>query len=303
MAAVRLALVLVALLRASLTYAQPTITLSHPGADIFIHDWDDNEATVSVTERSGLPRRGLTKDSFVVMMDGRNRKIKSVDTLLLPNAKALGLSFVLDNSASIFHGYDSITKYLDAFIKGIPGDVLMNAYVFDDKDRSRMHEATRRGDVWIAPFGPTTDRDSISRFWHFYDTVRSEFTPLYDQVGLALWNIQRRKDYGDTNRLNVVIVISDGTDNASRTSIEDLLDLVLVSDVRLFVLTYRTEPDRRLSWLSNRARGASATLESLPALDATLEQLRSELMTVYKIRFATDRGKRRDLPKSLPLAP
>jgi hypothetical protein len=102
--------------------------------------------------------------------------------------------------------------------------------------------------------------------------------------------------------LNIVVVISDGVDNASRTSIEDLLDHVLVSDVRLFVLTYRSEPDRRLSWLSSRARGTSATLQSLPALATTLEELRGELMTVYRIKYAPDRSKRRDLPKSLRLA-
>lgn len=290
---------LLLLLFASSAIAQPEITVTHPNADIFIHQWDDNEAVISVTGRDGLPIRALTKDSFHVMLGERISKVRSVDTVQLRDARALGLSFVLDNSASIFHGYDSITKYLDTFITGIPGDVMMNAYVFDDNDRSRMHEATRRGDVFIAPSGATTLRDSISRFWHFYDTIRSEFTPLYDQVGLALWNIKRQKDFGDTNRLNIVIVISDGTDNASRTSIEDLLDHVLASDVRLFVLTYRTEPDRRLSWLSSRARGTSATLGSLPALATTLEELRTELLTAYRIRFTPDRRKKRDLPKSL----
>ncbi len=290
--------ILLLTLLASSAYAQPDITVTHPNADVFIHNWDENEAIVSITGRDGLAIRGLTKDSFLVMLGDHNSDVRSVDTVELRDAKSLGLSFVLDNSASIFHGYDSITKYLDSFVKGIPGDVLMSAYTFDDRDRSRMHEATRRGDVFIAPSGATKDRDSISRFWHFYDTIRSEFTPLYDQVGLALWNIKRQKDLGDTNRLNIVIVISDGADNASRTSIEDLLDHVLVSDVRLFVLTYRTEPDRRLSWLSSRARGSSATLQSMPALATTLEQLRGELMTAYRIRFTPDQAKMRDLPKT-----
>jgi hypothetical protein len=274
--------------------AQPRITTSSADADIFVHEQRGNELTLSITSRSGLPIRDLTKDSIKVQLeDGGFATVLSIDTMQLRNAKAMGLSFVLDNSASIFHGYDSITKYLDTFITGIPGDVVMNAYTFDDKDRTRMHEATRRGDVFIAPFGPTTDRKAISGFWHFYDTIRSEFTPLYDQLGLALWNIQHRKDYGDTSRLNVVIVVSDGTDNASRTSIEDLLDLVLVSDVRLFVLTYRTEPDRRLSWLSNRARGSGETLDNLPELAKTLDKLRTELMTVYRVRYSYEGVKSR----------
>jgi hypothetical protein len=298
-ALVRLAMLVLVFASASIVRAQPRITVSRPDVDVFVHRWDEDDATVTITGRNGLPIHDLTEDDFEVWRDdGELAKIISVDTIQLRDAKALGLSFVLDNSASIFHGYDSITKYLDTFITRIPGDVLMNAYVFDDKDRSRMHEATRRGDVFIAPSGALTSRDSISRFWHFYDTIRSEFTPLYDEVGLALWNIQNRKNYGDTSRLNIVIVISDGSDNASRTSIEDLLDHVLASSIRLFVLTYRSEPDRRLTWLSNRARGTSATLESLPELSNTLEELRTELTFAYRVRFRPDPNKVGDKPKS-----
>lgn len=292
-------LALISCLISSAAFAQPMITVTKPSTDVFIHQWDDNDATVSVTDRSGAAIRGLTIADFRVMFDGgRPTRIRSVELDTLRNSKAIALSFVIDNSASIFHGYDSITKYLDRFIHAMPGSLLMSAYVFDDKDRSRMHEATKRGDVYIAPSGDTESRDSVSRFWHFYDTIRSEFTPLYDQVGLALWNIQRRKDYGDTDRLNVVIVVSDGADNASRTSIEDLHDLVKVSDIRLFVLTYRSEPDRRLSWLANRARGASYTLQTLQGIADALEELRKEMTVVYKIRYEPDPKKRRDLPKS-----
>jgi hypothetical protein len=299
MAAVMWCIAVILCFICSTAIAQPAITVTKPNADVFIHEWDGNDATVSVTDRSGETIRGLTPADFRVVLEGvAQARIRSVALDTLRDSKAIGLSFVIDNSASIFHGYDSITKYLDRFIRKMPGDVLMSAYVFDDMDRSRMHEATKRGDVYIAPSGDTHDRDSISRFWHFYDTIRSEFTPLYDQVGLAMWNIQRRKDRGDTNRLNIVIVVSDGTDNASRTSIEDLSDLVSVSDVRLYVLTYRSEPDRRLSWLANRARGASYTLQTLEGISVALEELRTEMTMVYKIRYVPDPKKRRDLPKS-----
>jgi hypothetical protein len=82
-----------------------------------------------------------------------------------------------------------------------------------------------------------------------------------------------------------VIVVSDGTDNASRTSIETLSDIVGVSDVQLFVLTYRTEPDRRLSWLANRARGSSYNLLELPEIERALDELRNQFTYTYKLRL------------------
>ena len=293
-----LLILLFALLTAT-ARAQPQIAVARPDADLFIHEWSEDEATITVTDRSGTAIRGLTAKDFTVSLDSnRPASVRSASITRITNAKSIALSFVLDNSASIFHGYDSITKYLDGFVNNMPGSVLMSAYVFDNRDRSRMHEATRRGDVFIAPSGDTEDRDSISRFWHFYDSIRSEFTPLYDELGTALWSIQARKNRGDTSRLNVVVVVSDGTDNASRTSIEDLLDHVMASDIRLYVLTYRTDPDRRLSWLAGRARGSSYSLSSLPEMSQALDDLRAELTVAYKIRFGTDKPGRRNLPKS-----
>lgn len=282
---------------ASVASAQPKITVAREDADIFIHEWDTDGATVSITDPKGLAIRTLEAKDFTVRHDSVLWEVTGIEQSRITNAKRMSLSFVIDNSASIFAGYDSITKYLDAFIRNIPGSVLMGAYVFDNKDRTPMHEPTRRGEVYIASSGETESRDTISRFWHFYDTIRSTYTPLYDQVGVALWNIQRRKNYGDKDRLNIVIVISDGTDNASRTSIETLDEIVGVSDVRLFVLTYRTEPDRRLSWLANRARGSGYTLDQISQISQALDELRNEFTYVYKLKFK-GRQEKFDLPKA-----
>lgn len=294
----RNALCILLLFFTSTAFAQPRITVSKNDADLFIHEWSEDGATVSVTDPKGLAIRTLEAKDFTVMRDSSPVEVIAIEQSRIINSKRISLSFVIDNSASIFSGYDSITKYLDRFIRNMPGKVLMGAYVFDNKDRTRMHEPTRRGEVYIASSGETESRDSISRFWHFYDTIRSTYTPLYDQVGVALWNIQRRKNYGEKDRLNIVIVVSDGTDNASRTSIETLSDIVGVSDVRLFVLTYRSEPDRRLSWLANRARGSSYTLDQLSQISQALDELRKEFTYVYKLKFRTPRVNI-DLPKSI----
>jgi hypothetical protein len=165
-------ILLASLLHVSWLQAQPSVSVDKPEHDVFIHDWSEDELTVTVTNREGQFIKGLNDKDFIVRDSTGVVQVSGAEVSRITDAKSLSLSFVLDNSASIFAGYDSITKYLDGFIQSVPGDVLMGAYVFDNRDRTPMHEPTRRGQVYIASSGETESRDSISRFWHYYDSIR-----------------------------------------------------------------------------------------------------------------------------------
>lgn len=292
--------VLVCIGAVSQCIAQPRIKVSRAGITTQILSLGENEAWIDVTTPDGRTIGDLNAAEITVTDSvGRRAKVISVERGKLRDARSFDISFVLDNSASMFSSYDSLTKYLDTVLAGVPGDPRMTVYTFDYFDRTPTHEPTNRKAVFIASSRSTTDRDSIKAFWHFYDSIRADFTPLYDELASALWRIQETRERGDTTRIPIVILVSDGSDNASRTRVETLADLLKVSAARLFSITYRTDQDRHLAWLTSRSGGSHFNAATLPALNTALAEVRDELLSGYRIRYRFTGRKRGDKKQGL----
>ena len=81
-----LLILLFALLTAT-ARAQPQIAVARPDADLFIHEWSEDEATITVTDRSGTAIRGLTAKDFTVSLDSnRPARVRSASITRITNA-------------------------------------------------------------------------------------------------------------------------------------------------------------------------------------------------------------------------
>src|ERR1017187_541832 len=120
----------------------------------------------------------------------------------------------------MFHAYDSLTRNCDSILHYLPRGAIGQALVFDNRARSVSHLYTKEHSTFIAQKFFTDSIFSLSKFWHYYDTVRTQFTPLYDAISAAVTNIEDRRMKNASPRSDVLIVVTDGDDNASRASIE-----------------------------------------------------------------------------------
>jgi von Willebrand factor type A domain len=265
--------------------AQPiTIELNNPKAALLQTDsttW--NEAWV---ELSGVsPGEKLTTDDLTIANGNRMAEILSVDSVGWKFHSTLALSFVLDNSGSMFHAFDSLTSACDSIVNILPAGAIGQAVTFDTRYRNPSHLYTSRSSIFIAQHGFTDSMAALSRFWHFYDTIRTQFTPLYDAIGEAVTNITTRRERGDTAHNDILLVVTDGQDNASRASIELLQQLLASAHLRLFAINFRTEEDNRLEWLARKTGGDYFTANTIGELRELLQSFGLSLTEQYHIRY------------------
>ncbi len=246
-----------------------------------------NDAWIEVSGRDTSAPRLAIKDIRVT--NGRRiAEILSVDSIGAIYRSRLALSFVLDNSASMFYSYDTLTQFCDSILDEQPKGLLGQAVTFDNTYRNPWELYTAEQSTFIAQSTKgefTEDRNALSIFWHFYDTVRTEFTPLYDAIAAAVTNIDDRRPHDTVSRSDVLLVVTDGQDNASRTSIETLETLLASSHIRLFAINYRVEDEGRLPWLASQTGGEYFLAENLRQLKHILRTIGLELTREYHLRY------------------
>ncbi len=258
------------------TSAKYTLNVSQINADT---------AYVRVLSKQGHAVRKLDADDFVITKDEDTANIISFTETTTSSAKDLAITFVLDNSGSMFHSYDSLSKYLDTFIDSLGEGLTGNAIAFDNLERKRTYDGTNRESLFIASSEFTADKNTLKDFWHSYDSIRTELTPLYEATLKGLERIIDRRRAGDSLRREVMIVVTDGGDNASSINIEKLSKLVSVMPVTLFTVNYNSDPDGRLLWLAKKTHGDHYVANNLHELSETLDYLRKDIANSYKIVF------------------
>jgi hypothetical protein len=242
-------------------------------------------AIVRVTTQKGHALKKLSADDFLITKDNDTAEIFSCTPLATAATTDLAITYILDNSGSMYHSYDSLTKYLDRFLDSLGEGLTANAMTFDNTERKRTYDGTGREQLFIASSEFTADKERLKEFWHSYDSIRTEFTPLYEAVLKGLERISDRRNAGDSLRREVMILVTDGADNASSLSIERLNDLAEVMPVTIFIVNFKSEPDGRLYWLSRKTKGDMYLADDVETLRKTLDELRKDISYSYKLVF------------------
>jgi hypothetical protein len=249
-----------------------------------------DSAFVQVIGKDGVSMAGLDSSDFMVSSRSRG-KARITKVRPATSASGLDLTFILDNSASMFHAYDSLTKYLDFLLVGLGAQhawdkpTRYSAIVFDNLPRTSRHLTTREHDLYVAPLPFTESPTAVQHFWHYYDTIRTNFTPLYDAIAEGLDPSEELDPELDSGYKHILIVVSDGEDNASRITLDDLTGLMKHRAIRLFAVNFRSEPDMRLRWLARHSNGTYYYAENLTELRETLLSFRKSLFSGYMIHY------------------
>ena len=170
---------------------------------------------VSVVDKKAGFVSGLPREAFAVREDGRPQEIQFFENEDTP----VTVGLVIDNSGSMQGRRDGVIAAGMAFADSShPADELFTLN-FNEK-------------VWPGlPEGQafTTDHNELRQALN--RTISRGQTALFDAIARGL----RQLDEGHRTR-KVLVVVSDGGDNASRTTFEEILDTALRKDVVIYTI-------------------------------------------------------------------
>ena len=169
--------------------------------------------TATVSDDSGHFVSGLTKDDFTIFEDGEQQEITNFSSERVP----VSLGILLDTSGSMTpEKMSSARSAIDRFIYDL----------LDKNDELFFMQFASVPDLLQ---GWTYDRRAISRA--VGEVSAAGGTAIYDAIARALPIAADGR-----NQKKAILLISDGNDNQSRTSVSELRNMIRQSEVMVYAL-------------------------------------------------------------------
>ena len=224
---------------------------------------------VSVVDKHAGFVGGLPRDVFTVEEDGRAQPIAFFEHEDTP----VNVGLVIDNSQSMAPRRDAVIAAGIAFAESShPADEM-----FTLKFNERVWPGLAGGHAFTSDHAEL--RQALSRAG-----ARGQ-TALFDAIDAAL----RHLDGGSQSR-KILIVVSDGGDNASRTTFEQVLDGALRRDVVIYTigLADRNDTDANPKLLRELARvtgGESFFPRKNEEIAPALERIARDIRSSYTLGY------------------
>src|SRR5215218_3394331 len=232
-----------------------------------------NSVALYATVTDGTKRLvpDLAEEDFEVYDNGKVQAITQFDNRPLP----ISVVVMLDTSGSMTLALDQVKSAAEQFLlRMMPEDQGMVG-AFNDK-------------IEFHPEGFTNSRDELVR--SLKDLDFGYPTRLYDAVNESMGQLK-----GIPGR-RVVLVFTDGDDNASKFGSGDVTDRGRVEDVMVYSIgleneyfdgarKVRSSPDRGLRRLSEETGGGFFLLKKTDELTSTFTRVAQELHSQYVLGF------------------
>ena len=175
--------------------------------------------TVTVTDKVGKYVAGLTGDDFTVFEDGVAQSLSFFACDEVP----VDVALVLDTSTSMRTDLPLVQSAANGLVRKLrPSD---RGAVVEVKDSAGIRQ----------PF--TSDRASIEKA--ILASSASGSTALYDGLYVVLKEFERERRGALQVRRQALVLLSDGLDNKSHLSFEDVMDLARRVGVNIYVIALR----------------------------------------------------------------
>ena len=243
----------------------------------------------SVTDRSGEPVRGLTRDDFQVFDEGQPQELTVFSSGLQPITAVL----LVDTSASMALTLELARYAAEQFVIRMLPD-----------DRARVGSFSNRVDL-SKQF--TGNRDELLRALRD-DLHIGNPTKLWDAVGLTMEAL-----IGESGR-RVVVLFTDGDDTSSQMAGNDIMARARVDEVMIYAVQIRSRvaprveemiigpnnvrprqrgdptPTQVLRTMSSETGGAHFQLNRFDDVNATFTQVANDLHQQYVLGFAPQKA-------------
>jgi Ca-activated chloride channel family protein len=230
----------------------------------------------SVRDHKGAPISGLTQENFQVYEDKVLQQIESFSHEDLP----VTVGLVIDNSGSMRRKHSEVIGAALAFARSSnPKDELFVV---------NFNEHVSMGLPANSPF--TSDVAQLETA--LSKNVITGMTALYDAISAGLEQLQKGK--WDKK---VLIVVSDGGDNASMRNLAQVMSLVNQSNAAIYTMGIFDENDgdrnpRVLKQLSRASGGEAFFPKSLQEILPICEHIAHDIRSQYTITFIPASKKR-----------
>jgi Ca-activated chloride channel family protein len=221
-------------------------------------------------DRRGAYVTGLPADAFAVFEDGERQTIQFFGIQDRP----VTVGLLIDSSGSMRASRDRVIAAAGAFVEKSHRDDETFALLFNDTVRAAL------------PGGPPFTRDA--------DTLRAALsaaivtvgrTAMYDAIAAGLDHVAR-----GTYLTKVLVVVSDGGDNASTTAFEDLLRKVQVSNTVIYTIGFvdpveRDANPKRLRQLADASGGEAFRPRDMTEIGGVLGSIANDIRQMYTIGY------------------
>jgi Ca-activated chloride channel homolog len=243
---------------------------SHPAGDYTINvAVDEVVLRAAAQDRKGILVSGLGKDDFQVYEDGALQQIKYFSHEDIP----VTVGLVIDNSGSMRRKRSDVIAAALAFARSSNPQDQMFVVNFNEKvsfglpDNTPFTDQATQLEVALSRIAPTGE------------------TALYDAVAAALEHLKT----GNRDK-KVLIVISDGGDNASKHKLTEIMALAGQPDAIIYTIGIFDEQDADrnpgvLKRLAKDTGGEAFLPESLKDVASICEKIAHDIRNQYTIAY------------------
>jgi Ca-activated chloride channel family protein len=223
-----------------------------------------------VEDGRGAPIKGLEQGNFLVYEDNRPQQISHFATTDAP--ASIGL--LVDNSTSMAPKRERVVAAAVQFAELSNPDDEVFVLAFNEDVR----------EAWAPRVLEESDLSVLRATLLNKISARGK-TALYDAVGNGLDRLNTGK-----HARQVLIVVSDGTDNASRTTIDDMLTRIRTANAMIYTVMLEDPVDRDgnpklLKRLANETGGEAFTPRTIDDVPEALEHIARDIRASYTIGF------------------
>lgn len=225
---------------------------------------------VSVRDRGGRYVSGLSRDAFTVIDDGQPQDVTLFSGIDVP--ASIGL--VIDNSNSMAASRERVVAAAVALAR--------NSHSQDEVFALAVNEHVR--EAWAPAVIATTRLDQFAAAMESAITARG-MTALYDGVAEGLRRVRR-----GVHTRQVLILVSDGGDNASTTTENEIVRDARAADAVIYTVglidpLVRDGNPGLLRRLARETGGESFQPRNLDDVPPTLERIARDIRSAYTLAY------------------
>lgn len=237
---------------------------------------------VCVRNRDGRPTTGLKPDDFLIL---ENNVPQQIALFSAEGRVPLAVVLLVDSSQSMAGARLERARIAAAeFIAILRSDDLVEVISFNDRADLRYALGTDHAHAKLS----------------LNETSAAGMTRLYETALVAVRRLERAQRNRTVEYRNVIILLTDGDDTASRLSFDDVLEDVRRSGVLFYTISLRTDdrdrivaPRWQMAQLANDTGGRAVAVRDLASLSQIYQEIGAELFHLYRLGYVPPAAERK----------